>query len=45
MHRTNNKGQGCQQPSIRGPYDKNCSHYELLIQDLTSQSQQLCVWD
>ena len=30
---------------LQGPCDKNCSHYRALIQDPTSQSQELCVKD
>jgi len=30
---------------LKGPCDKNCSHYRALIQDPTSQSQELCVKD
>jgi len=43
MHQTNNKGQCCQQPKLHGPCDKNFSHYKPLIQDPTSQSQELYV--
>ena len=30
---------------LQWPCDKNCSHYRAPIQDLTSQSQELCVKD
>jgi len=43
MHQTNTKGQCCQQPKLQGPFDKICSHYRPPIQNLTGQSQELCV--
>ena len=43
MHQTSNKGQCCQQPKLQEPCDKICSHYKPRIQDLTGQSQELCV--